>query len=175
MADAKEWASFFSKLGMKVPKKYVIDYIIEHRMNNDEIWNYFIESHSLIKETVNANHIYNADDVDAYFREISYIQMRGTFPRRSHGHSLIIQRLITIQEIKAQKKHKLQTNNLNEKSNDVHIPNEILGKHITHTVFGSGKIINIINNRYIIVAFENIGDKTLNFQMCISNGFINID
>lgn len=84
-SSAKEWANFLVKLGYNTTKKYITDYIIAHNMSSDEAWNYFVEQRSLVKEAANINRFYNADDVEAYFREVSYVKMRGTYPRRHHG------------------------------------------------------------------------------------------
>ena len=70
-SSAKEWANFLVKLGYNTTKKYITDYIIAHNMSSDEAWNYFVEQRSLVKEAANINRFYNADDVEAYFREVS--------------------------------------------------------------------------------------------------------
>lgn len=49
-SSAKEWANFLAKLGYKATKKYITDYIITRNMNDDEVWNYFVEGHSLLKK-----------------------------------------------------------------------------------------------------------------------------
>ena len=99
MPSPEEWATFLSKIGLKITKKHVAEHIYTHFSNSQEVWEYYIESDDLMKETVRANHINNPDDIDEYFREVSYAQMRGLYPRRRNGHSIIVPRLLTIQEI----------------------------------------------------------------------------
>lgn len=103
-SSAKEWANFLVKLGYNTTKKYITDYIVAHNMSSDEAWNYFDKQRSLVKEAANVNLFYSADDIEAYFREVSYVKMRGTYPRRHHGRSFVVPRLKTIKEIQEEKR-----------------------------------------------------------------------
>lgn len=166
MATSKEWADFLKKLGLKNTKKHIIEHIESNQLSNDEIWDYFIESNELMKETACANRFYKASDVDWYFREVSYVKMRGTFPSRSHGRSLIIPRLITAEDIKAQKAASI-TN-----AKRPPIPSAVCGKRIIHRFFGPGVITDRNSNGTINAAFDAAEQKKLDYHLCVSNGLI---
>lgn len=173
-STAKKWADFLVKLGCNVTKKYITDYIIAHNMSSDDAWNYFVEQRSRVKEAANINRFYSADDVDAYFREVSYIKMRGTYPRRHNGRSFVVPRLKTIQEIQEEKENAaLPSNDVYE--TDISItPTDIVGKSIIHTIFGQGTIANITDDGYIVVDFQNCERKVLGYRVSIEKGLISI-
>ena len=143
-------------------------------MSSDEAWNYFVEQHKYVKEAANINRFYSADDVEAYFREVSYIKMRGTYPRRSHGRSFVVPRLKTIQEMQAEKENTdLQSNCIQEA--DIAIATtDMVGKSVFHALFGQGTITNVTDNGYIVVDFQNYGCKVLSYRVYIENGLISI-
>ena len=173
-SSAKEWADFLVKLGYNTTKKHIIDYIIAHNMSSDDAWNYFVEQRSLVKEAANINRFYSADDVEAYFREVSYIKMRGTYPRRHHGRSFVVPRLKTITEIQEEKENaSLQSNRVQEADIAV-ATTDIVGKSIIHTIFGQGTIADVTNDGYIVVDFENCGRKVLSYRVSIEKGLISI-
>lgn len=173
-SSAKEWADFLVKLGYNTTKKYIIDYIIAHNMSSDEVWNYFVAQRSLVKEAANINRFYSADDVEAYSREVSYVKMRGTYPRRHHGLSFVVPRLKTIKEIQGEKENSaLQSNGVQEA--DIAIATtDMVGKSVFHTLFGQGTITNVTDNGYIVVDFQNCGCKVLSYRVSIEKGLISI-
>ena len=173
-SSAKEWADFLVKLGYNTTKKYIIDYIIAHNMSSDEAWNYFVTQRSLVKEAANINRFYSADDVEAYFREVSYVKMRGTYPRRHHGRSFVVPRLKTIKEIQEEKENSaLQSNGVQEA--DIAIATtDMVGKSIIHAIFGQGTITNVTGNGYIVVDFQNYGCKVLSYRVSIEKGLLSI-
>ena len=173
-SSAKEWANFLVKLGYNTTKKYIIDYIIAHNMSSDEAWNYFVEQRSFVKEAANINRFYNADDVEAYFREVSYVKMRGTYPRRHHGRSFVVPRFKTIKEIQEEKENSaLHSNGVQEA--DIAIATmDMVGKSVFHAIFGQGTIINVTDNGYIIVDFQNCGCKVLSYRVSIEKRLISI-
>lgn len=173
-SSAKEWADFLVKLGYNTTKKYIIDYIIAHNMSSDEVWNYFVAQRSLVKEAANINRFYSADDVEAYFREISYEKMRGTYPRRHHGRSFVVPRFKTIKEIQEEKENSaLHSNGVQEA--DIAIATmDMVGKSVFHAIFGQGTITNVTENGYIVVDFQNCGCKVLSYRVSIEKGLISI-
>lgn len=173
-SSAKEWANFLIKLGYNTTKKYITDYIITHNMSSDEAWNYFVEQRGLVKEAANINRFYSADDVEVYFREVSYVKMRGTYPRRHHGRSFVVPRLKTIKEIQAEKKNTaLQSNRVQEA--DIAIATtDMVGKSMIHAIFGQGTITNVTDNGYIVVDFQNYGCKVLSYRASIEKGLLSI-
>lgn len=173
-SSAKEWANFLVKLGYNATKKYISDYIIAHNMSSDDAWNYFVEQRSLVKEAANINRFYRADDVDAYFREVSYVKMRGTFPRRHHGRSFVVPRLKTIQEIQKEKENSALHSNGIQEADITIATTDMVGKSVFHTHFGQGTITNVTGNGYIVVDFQNYGCKTLSYQVSIEKGLISI-
>lgn len=173
-SSAKEWANFLVKLGYNTTKKYIIDYIIAHNMSSDEAWHYFVEQRSLVKEAANINRFYSADDVEAYFREISYIKMRGTYPRRHNGRSFVVPRLKTIQEIQEEKEDvTMQSNGVQEAAIAI-ASADMVGKSVFHTLFGQGIITNVTDSGYIVVDFQNYGCKVLSYRVSIEKGLISI-
>ncbi len=171
---AKEWANFLVKLGYNATKKYITDYIIAHKMSSDEAWNYFVEQRSLVKEAANINRFYRADDVEAYFREVSYVKMRGTYPRRHHGRSFVVPRLKTIKEIQTEKENAtLQSTGVQE-ADIATASTDMVGKNIFHAHFGQGTITNVTDNGYIVVDFQNCGCKVLSYRVSIEKGLISI-
>ncbi len=166
VSDAKKWADFLVKLGCKVTKKYVVDHITAHNMSSEEAWSYFVEQHSVVKESANANRFYKADDVDAYFREVSYAKMRGTYPRRSHGRSFIVPRLKTIRELQN------ETPAPKEQAEDATATKELVGLRVSHTSFGQGVVTDVTNDGYIVVAFDYFGNKTLSYRFCVEKGVL---
>ncbi len=169
---AKEWADFLIKLGYKTTKKYIIDYIIAHDMSEDEAWNYFVEQHSIVKEAANTNRFYKADHVEDYFREVSYIKMRGTYPRRSHGRSFIVPRLKAIQELRGEKEPLVLKINKAPQEAEIIATKEMVGLCVSHTSFGQGVITEVTDNGYIVVEFQNFGNKTLSYRFCMEKGVL---
>ena len=173
-SSAKEWADFLVKLGYNTTKKYIIDYIIAHNMSSDEVWNYFVAQRSLVKEAANINRFYSADDVEAYFREISYIKMRGTYPRRHHGRSFVVPRLKTIKEIQQEKENDTPSSNGVQEADIAIATMDMVGKSVFHAIFGQGTITNVTENGYIVVDFQNCGCKVLSYRVSIEKGLISI-
>ena len=173
-SSAREWADFLVKLGCNVTKKYITDYIIAHNMSSDGAWNYFVEQRSLVKEAANINHFYSADDVEAYFREVSYIKMHGTYPRRRNGRSFVVPRLMTIKEIQEEKEKAAPPSNGSQEADIAIAPTDMVGKKIIHTIFGQGTIADVTNDGYIVVDFENCERKVLSYRVSIEKGLISI-
>ena len=173
-SSANEWADFLVKLGCNVTKKYITDYIIAHNMRSDDAWNYFVEQRSLVKEAANVNHFYSADDVESYFREVSYIKMRGTYPRRHNGRSFVVPRLITIKEIQEGKEKATLPSNGSQEADIAIATTDMVGKSIIHTIFGQGTIADVTNDGYIVVDFENCECKVLSYRVSIEKGLISI-
>lgn len=171
-SDAKAWADFLIKLGYKATKKYITDCIIAHNMSCDEAWSYFVEQHSIVKETANANRFYKADDVEAYLREVSYAKMRGTYPRRSHGRSFIVPRLKTIQELQTEKETLLSKMKDVPQNAEIILTKEMVGLRVSHTSFGQGIVTEVTDDGYIVVEFQNFGNKILSYRFCIEKGVI---
>ncbi len=105
MASAKEWADILNKLGTPYTKKYVIERIKRESLSNEEVWNAFVLSDPLVTKAANASKLYNADDVDWYFRSVSYSHMRGSFSGRSHGRSILDPRVVSVQRIIEEEKN----------------------------------------------------------------------
>lgn len=173
-SSAKEWANFLVKLGYNTTKKYITDYIIAHNMSSDEAWNYFVEQHSLVKEAANINRFYSADDVEAYFREVSYVKMRGTYPRRHHGRSFVVPRLKTIKEIQEEKENVALQSNGDQEADITIATTDMVGMSVFHALFGQGTITNVTNNGYIVVDFQNCGCKVLSYRVSIEKGLLSI-
>ena len=173
-SSAKEWANFLVKLGYNTTKKYITDYIIAHNMSSDEAWNYFVEQRSLVKEAANINRFYSADDVEAYFREISYIKMRGTYPRRHNGRSFVVARLKTIQEIQEEKENATLQSNGDQEADITIATTDMVGMSVFHALFGQGTITNVTDNGYIVVDFQNCGCKVLSYRVSIEKGLLSI-
>lgn len=169
---AKEWANFLIKLGYNTTKKYITDYIIAHDVSSDDAWNYFVEQHSLVKEAANANRFYKADDVDAYFRELSYAKMRGTYPRRHHGRSFAVPRLKTIQELQTEKETLISEMNETPPKTVAMATQDMIGLYVSHTSFGQGVIIEVTDSGYLVVEFHHFGSKTLSYQLCMELGIL---
>lgn len=174
-SSAKEWADFLTKLGYNATKKYITDYIITHSMNDDEVWNYFVEEHSLVKKAANANRFCKVDDVYAYFREISYVKMRGTYPRRHHGRSFVVPHLKTIQELQAEKEASVSQKGEAIQSTAPVATKGMIGLHLSHVSFGQGVIVEVTNSGYIVVDFQNVGIKTLSYQLCMELGILTFE
>lgn len=173
-SSAKEWANFLVKLGYNTTKKYIIDYIVAHNMSSDEAWNYFVEQRSLVKEAANINRFYSADDVEAYFREVSYVKMRGTYPRRHHGRSFVVPRLKTIKEIQEEKENATLQSNGGQEADITIATTDMVGMSVFHALFGKGTITNVTDNGYIVVDFQNCGCKVLSYRISIEKGLISI-
>ena len=173
-SSAKEWANFLVKLGYNTTKKYITDYIIAHNMSSDEAWNYFVEQHSLVKEAANINRFYSADDVEAYFREVSYVKMRGTYPRRHHGRSFVVPRLKTIKEIQEEKENATLQSNGDQEADITIATTDMVGMSVFHALFGQGTITNVTDNGYIVVDFQNCGCKVLSYRVSIEKGLLSI-
>lgn len=174
-SSAKEWANFLAKLGCKATKKYITDYIVANSMNDDEVWNYFVEEHSLVKEAANANHFYKVDDVYAYYREVSYVKMRGTYPRRHHGRSFVVPHLKTIQELQKEKEASVSQKRETTQSTALVATTDMIGLHLPHASFGQGVIVEVTNSGYIVVDFQNVGIKTLSYQLCMELGILTFE
>lgn len=174
-SSAKEWANFLAKLGYKATKKYITDYIITRNMNDDEVWNYFVEGHSLVKEVANANRFYKVDDVYAYFCEVSYVKMRGTYPRRSHGRSFVVPHLKTIQKLQADKEAVASEKGKAIQSTAPAVTTDMIGLHLSHVSFGQGVIVEVTNSGYIFVDFQDVGVKTLSYQLCMELGILTFE
>lgn len=172
---AKEWANFLIKLGYNTTKKYIIDYIIAHDMSGDEVWNYFVEQHGLVKEAANANRFYKPDDVDAYFREVSYAKMRGTYPRRHNGRSFVVPRLKTIQELQAEKETLISEMYETPPETAAMATKDMIGLHVSHTSFGQGVITEVTDSGYLVVDFQHFGNKTLSYQLCMELGILTFE
>lgn len=174
--SAKEWADFLVKLGYNTTKKYIVDYIINQNMNDEEVWNYFVEEHSLVKEAANANRFYKVDDVYGYFREVSYIKMRGTYPRRNHGRSFSVPRLKPIRELQEEKEASgLQRGEKHPATVAPVATAEMTGLHLSHADFGEGVVKEVRNNVYIVVDFQNVGTKTLSYPLCMELGVLTFE
>lgn len=168
LARARLWADFLTKLGVKITKKRIVDIIVSRGMGDYETWEYFVESRSQVREAANYNRFYNELDVESYFCEVSYKKMRGTYPSRSHGRTLIAPRLITIQDIERQCPRKKET-----PVSKVALLDHLIGKQIVHVTYGQGIIVKACAT-YIAVDFETHGNKTLSYQLCKSKGLITI-
>jgi hypothetical protein len=174
VSAAKEWADFLVKLGYNSTKKYITDYIIAHNMSSDDAWNYFIEQRSLVKEAANINRFYSADDVESYFREVSYIKMRGTYPRRHNGRSFVVPRLKTMKEIQQEKENATPSSNGVQEADIAIATTDMVGKSVFHAIFGQGTIADVTNDGYIVVDFENCERKVLSYRVSIEKGLISI-
>lgn len=168
---AKDWATFLKKLGCKATKKHIIDHIISHDMSKEEAWDCFVEQHSDVKEAANVNLFYNADDVAAYFREISYAKMRGTFPRRHHGRTFVVPRLKTIQEIQSEKEEAVTQTIVKPKEKFI-ATKSMVGMCVLHTTFGQGVITEVIGNDCICIDFRRYGKKMLSYEASIKMGVL---
>ena len=173
-SSAKEWANFLIKLGYNTTKKYITDYIIAHNMSSDEAWNYFVEQRGLVKEAANINRFYSADDVESYFREVSYVKMRGTYPRRHHGRSFVVPRLKTIKEIQEEKENVALQSNGDQEADITIATTDMVGMSVFHALFGQGTITNVTDNGYIVVEFQNCGCKVLSYRVSIEKGLLSI-
>lgn len=173
-SSAKEWANFLVKLGYNTTKKYITDYIIAHNMSSGEAWNYFVAQRSLVKEAANINRFYSADDVEAYFREVSYVKMRGTYPRRHHGRSFVVPRIKTIKEIQEEKENSALHSNGVQEADIAIATTDMVGKSVFHAIFGQGTIISVTDNGYIVVDFQNYGCKVLSYRVSIEKGLLSI-
>lgn len=171
-SSAKEWADFLVKLGCNVTKKYITDYIIAHNMSSDDAWNYFVEQRSRVKEAANINRFYSADDVESYFREVSYIKMRGTYPRRHNGRSFVVPHLKTMKEI--QQENATPSSNGVQEADIAIATTDMVGKSVFHAIFGQGTIADVTNDGYIVVDFENCERKVLSYRVSIEKGLISI-
>lgn len=171
-SDAKEWADFLVKLGCRTTKQYIVNYIVDHHMSGDDVWNHFVEQHRLVKEAANANRFYKAEDVGAYLREVSYIKMRGTYPRKHHGRSFIVPRLKTIQELQTEKEARLpQTQEPPRKTAEMP-EKDMVGLRVSHKSFGQGVITEVTDGGYLVVEFQDFGSKTLSYQRCLEIGVL---
>jgi len=175
MPTPKQWADFLAKIGLKITKKHIAEYISTHFNNGNEVWDYYIESNDLVKETVLSNRINSPGDIDAYFSEIDYAQMRGTYPRRSRGRSFIVPRLLTIQDVKARKEQALQRELAIENAKKVKALESLIGRRIRHKLFGFGTIKEVFSGKYIVVAFDNEGIKQLDYELCKANHIISVE
>lgn len=184
-SSAQQWADFLKKIGYNATKKSIKEYIISHDLNWQEAWDYFVESNAEVKEVANANRIYGPGGIADYFAEVSYAKMRGTYPRRSHGHSIIVPRLKTIQDIKAEKEIILEAKRREIVTKEAKIKaarmgmglssEDLINKTIEHKSFGIGTIIDYYddgNRGYLVVEFQGIGRKTLSYQFCLEQGYL---
>lgn len=182
-SSAQQWADFLKKIGYNATKKSIKEYIISHDLNWQEAWDYFVESNDEVKEAANANRIYGPGGIADYFAEVSYAKMRGTYPRRSHGHSIIVPRLKTIQDIKAGKEKILEAERRKIVAKEAKIRADQMGvglsseglinKTIEHMSFGVGTIIGYYDDGkrgYLVVDFQGTGRKTLSYQFCLEHG-----
>ena len=148
MASAEEWAYILQKLGAPYKKKAVIDWIANQAVSQEDIWNHYIQSNSLLLKAANASKLYSAEDIDWYFRQVSYARMRGTFPNRSHGRSIIGPGIISVHRLAEEEyQQKKQSGNLTEA--DIPIPQKLVKSRIVHNKFGPGTIKKLNNNGII--------------------------
>jgi hypothetical protein len=65
----------------------------------------------------------------------------------------------------------LQSNGVQEA--DIAIASaDMVGKSVSHTLFGQGTITNVTDDGYIIVNFQKHGYKALSYQVHIEKGLI---
>lgn len=175
---ARMWAYFIvDKLGLPFTKAEIIRFA--ETSSGQDVWDRYIASNSTFLAAAKANRIEGIEDVYRYFRDVDYAQMRSTFPSRSHGHSIIGPRILSLKMLKEQeqeneaKKNKYRVSLIEQRK-----LNDAIGKTIVHAAdnglaFGRGLIVDIVGEKgYIIVEFENGFKRKLNFNYCLEKGFI---
>lgn len=178
MATAKQWADFLKKLGVPIKRKSIINYIEGGRYirGQDEIWDHFIASNRDVLEAAHYNKIFGVDDIDRYYSDISYADMRSTFPSKSHGRRPIVPRLKNIQEIKEEESNKNARCNANYKEFLCSaIQDNLVGRNIVHKVYGPGIITQQKENGSIKVNFDSVGEKYLGYRFCVINQLISFE
>lgn len=177
---AKQWADFIIKLGLPFTKADIIRFATN--ADDKDVWNHYIAVNKRFLAAAIANHINSADDVESYFREVSYAHMRSTFPKRSHNRSIIGPRIIPLQKLQM---------SMPEPSNvvvpdgatregplqQIDAPAELIGKRVLHEAEDSAKsfgpgIVTGVDGTRITISFENAGIKTLSYGLCISKGYL---
>ncbi len=180
LTRAKQWADFIIKLGLPFTKASIIRFATN--ADDEDVWNHYIAANERFLAAAIANHINSADDVESYFREVSYAHMRSTFPKRSHNRSIIGPRIIPLQKLQMPTPKPSNVAVPDETTKEgplqqIDTPAELIGKRVLHEAedstksFGPGIVTGVDGTR-IIISFENAGTKTLSYGLCMSRGYL---
>ena len=178
---AQQWAYFLKRLGFRNSKSSIMIFV--DSASDDEVWNRFIANNPYALEACKESHIINPDDIYWLFRQISYAEMRSTFPSRSHGRGIIGPKIVPMKinpepiNVESNKQCKKQTamfvNTSCKVQEDENLLSEdFVGKRIIHTSFGEGTIIETQISNRIVVQFDDYGNKTLSYKVCLEKGYI---
>lgn len=55
------------------------------------------------------------------------------------------------------------------------VTTDMIGLHLSHVSFGQGVIVEVINSGYIFVDFQDVGVKTLSYQLCMELGILTFE
>ena len=175
---ARQWSYFIvNKLGLPY-KKAEIERFADSK-EDDAVWNKFIASKKEYLDAAEANNIGGPDDVFRFFRDASYASMRGTFPARSNGRTIIGPRIVSLQKLREQEgKAETEGNKYRVRLSESDELKDIIGKTIFHSadnglVYGKGIVIGINEKRdTFTVEFENGDKRTLGYKYCLDKGII---
>ena len=179
--DARAWAYLIvDRLGLPYTKASIIRFAKE--ASESEVWEKFIACNPVYKEAAKANHIEGPADIYSFVEEASYAAMRSTYPSKSHGRGVIGPRILSLQQLKEQKrvnanKRESYTERLSEIT-QINVPHELIGKIVYHEAdngitFGTGIITGVDEDKdTITVEFSHSGIKTLRYLYCVERGYI---
>lgn len=175
---ARKWAYFIvDKLGLPYKKAEISRFA--DSANGKAVWSRFIASNKEYLEAAKANHIDGPEDVDRFFRDVSYSEMRATFPSRSNGRSIIGPRIVPLHKLKEQQREaETERNKYRVSLSELKEHNDTIGKTVFHSadnviVYGKGIVVGVDEEKdTIIVKFEDGNLRTFRYRFCLDKGFI---
>ena len=171
MASPEEWAYVLRKLGAPYKKTDIIRWITIQATSQEQIWDHYVQANPVLLKAANASRLYKADDIDLYFREAGYVRMRGTFPRRSNGRSIIGPSLVSVQRL-IEEEFQWKKSKSDLTLADIPIPENLVRSRILHSLFGAGTITKLTKGGVITVDFDDGQTKSLNYRYCVLHELI---
>ena len=175
--NKRQWAEFIvDKLGLPYTKAEVTRFAECH--SDQSVWVKFIASNEEYLNVAKANKIENANDVYSYYEGIGYANMRATFPKKSHGRSIIGHQILSFQMLKEREQAEKERLDRYRVSFFKAPKTSLIGQDIFHAAnngvsFGRGKIIAIDEYKgTITVQFDDGALRVLLYKDCVDNGFI---
>lgn len=181
---AQEWAYFLKRLGLRISKKSIIEYV---EISSDyDVWEKFVESNPYALEASRHSHINGPEDLHWLFDQISYASMRSSYPPKANGRSIIGPKIISMQAITKQQirnraicnaensnylKENMEIKTTDDKD-DTLLPLNYIGKRIYHTLFGSGTIVELRPDHCIVVRFDDCTERIFSYRQSIEKGII---
>ncbi len=173
-----QWADFIvNKLGLPYTKAEVMRYA---DYNDDEsVWDHFIASNEEYLHVAKANRIEDVFYVYGYYEERGYAEMRSTFPKKSHGRSVLGPRIISLKMLREKE---AAENKPWKPTKEAKIPlSELIGTYIIHDgseglSFGRGEIVAVSeSNGSIAVQFDDGTFRQLQYRYCLENRLIRFE